>query len=304
MRDTLNHDCIPQLAALTGAPAWGQVADYPWTTGGSVPYDVEASIYAAKLAELKAGAKVALFYVKSDFGTAYADAFKKQAADLGLEVVDEQTIDADATDPPTAQVAAMAAKLPDAIIASPLGLQCPAFLNELANAKSQAAGWAPMVFLTNTCASKLFLGLAGIAAEGVYTSSNLLDANDPKNAAQPGVKNFLEAIAAAETRRRSRRRGSRMERRRGHGGDLECRVEVGDSQPQVDHRSGSHVDLHPVARSADRAIQDGRRLGPVRVPDAAGVAVERRVTDLCRYRRPDHQVRELITRRRRRGTSE
>jgi ABC-type branched-subunit amino acid transport system substrate-binding protein len=198
VRDTLNHACIPQLAALTGAPVWGQIADYPWTTGGTVPYDVEASIYAAKLAELKAGATVALFYVSSDFGKAYADAFKKQAADLGLQVVDEQTIEADATDPPTSQVAAMAGKLPDAIIASPLGLQCPAFLNELANAKTQAAGWAPMVFLTNTCASKLFLGLAGTAAEGVYTSSNLLDANDPKNAAAPGVKTFLETVAAAK----------------------------------------------------------------------------------------------------------
>src|SRR6185436_2275601 len=115
VRDTLNHACIPQLAALTGAPAWGQIADYPWTTGGSVPYDVEASIYATKLAELKAGATVALFYVSSDFGKAYADAFKKQAADLALQVVDEQTIEADATDPPTSQVAAMAGKLPDAI---------------------------------------------------------------------------------------------------------------------------------------------------------------------------------------------
>ncbi|HEY4608825.1 MAG TPA: ABC transporter substrate-binding protein, partial [Ilumatobacteraceae bacterium] len=198
VRDTLNKDCIPQLAALTGSASWGQVAKYPWTTGASVPYDVEASIYATKLAELKPGARVALFYVNSEFGKAYADALKNKATELGLQVVDEQTIEADATDPPVAQVAAMAGNLPDAIIASPLGLQCPAFLNELATAKSQTAGWAPMVFLTNTCASKLFLGLAGTAAEGVYTSSNLLDANDAKNAGQPGVKAFLEAIAAAQ----------------------------------------------------------------------------------------------------------
>ncbi|HEY4610650.1 MAG TPA: ABC transporter substrate-binding protein, partial [Ilumatobacteraceae bacterium] len=198
VRDTLNKDCIPQLAALSGSPSWGQVADYPWTTGASVPYDIEASIYATKLAELKPGATVALFYVDSEFGKSYADAFKKKAGELGLQVVDDQTIGVDTTDPPAAQVASMVAKLPDAIVAIPLGLQCPAFLNELATAKSQAAGWAPMVFLTNTCASKLFLGLAGTAAEGVYTSSNLLDANDAKNAAEPGVKAFLEAYAAAQ----------------------------------------------------------------------------------------------------------
>jgi branched-chain amino acid transport system substrate-binding protein len=198
VRDTLNRECIPQLAALTGSPSWGQVADYPWTTGASVPYDTEASIYATKLAELKPGAKVALFSVNSEFGKAYADAFRKAAAEVGLQVVQEQTTEVDATDPPVAPLAAIAADLPDAIVAAPLGLQCPAFLNQLATAKSQAAGWAPMVFLTNTCGSKLFLGLAGTAAEGVYTSSNLLDANDAKNADDPGVKAFLEAYASAQ----------------------------------------------------------------------------------------------------------
>ncbi len=53
------------------------------------------------------------------------------------------------------------------------------------------------MFITNTCASKLFMGLAGPAAEGVYTSNNLVDTNDAKNATVPGVKTFLDAYAAA-----------------------------------------------------------------------------------------------------------
>ena len=197
VRDKLNHECIPQLEALTGSPAWGQVADFPWTTGALVPYNVEASIYATKIKELKPGAKVALYYVNSELGKAYVDEFKKQVDLLGLEVVDEQTIDPNVYDQPVTQVASIAGKLPDAIVAIPLGLQCPAFLTELANAKAQNAAWVPMVFITNTCASKLFLGLAGPAAEGVYTSNNLVDANDPKNAANPGVKAFMEAYNAA-----------------------------------------------------------------------------------------------------------
>ena len=197
VRQTLNLECIPQLAALTGSPAWGQIADYPWTTGALVPYDIEASIYAAKLNELKPGARVALYYVNSEFGTAYIDEFKKKADELGFQIVDEQTVEPDVTDPPVTQVGSIAGNAPDAIIAIPLGLQCPAFLGELANAKAASAGWAPLVFLTNTCASKLFFGLAGPAAEGVYTSNNLVDPNDPKNAAHPGVKAFLEAYSAA-----------------------------------------------------------------------------------------------------------
>ena len=197
VRDTLNEECIPQLLNLTGSPAWGDVANHPWTTGALVPYDVEASIYATKLNELKPKAKVALFYINNEFGKAYIDAFKKKATEFGFDIVDEQTVEADDNNPPTTQVGSIASKLPDAIIAIPLGLQCPAFLKELENAKAQTAGWAPPVFVTNTCASKLFFGLAGTAAEGVYTSNNLLDSNDPKNASNPAVKAFLDAYAAA-----------------------------------------------------------------------------------------------------------
>ncbi len=197
VRDVLNEECIPQLLALTGSPSWGEVADYPWTTGALIPYDIEASIYATKLNELKPGATVALYSVNSEFGKAYVDAFKKQADELGFTIVDEQTVEPPVNDPPTTQVGSIASKAPDAIIAVPLGLQCPAFLNELANAKAQTAGWSPLVFVTNTCASKLFFGLAGANAEGVYTSNHLTDSNDPKNAADPGVKTFLDAYAAA-----------------------------------------------------------------------------------------------------------
>ena len=175
----------------------GEIADYPWTTGALIPYDIEASIYATKLNELKPGAKVALYYINNEFGKAYIDEFKTLAGELGFEIIDEQTVEPDVNDPPVTQVGSIAGNVPDAIIAIPLGLQCPAFLGELANAKAQTAGWAPLVFVTNTCASKLFFGLAGPAAEGVYTSNHLVDSNDPKNAEHPGVKAFLDAYAAA-----------------------------------------------------------------------------------------------------------
>lgn len=197
VRGTLNDECIPQLLALTGSRQWGEVAEYPWTTGASVPYDVEASVYAAKLDELKPGAKVALYSIDSEFGKAYVDTFKSLATQYGFEIIDEQTVEPGVTDPPVAQVGSIAAAMPDAIVAAPVGLQCPVLLKELENAKAQAAGWAPLVFLTNTCASTVFFGLAGSAAEGVYTSNNLLDASDPKNATIPGVKTFNDAYAAA-----------------------------------------------------------------------------------------------------------
>jgi branched-chain amino acid transport system substrate-binding protein len=197
VRDTLNEECIPQLNALSGSPAWGEVADYPWTTGLLVPYTVESKVYAKQIAELYPdGAKVALFYVNNEFGQVYADAFKELAPDYNLEIVDEQTIEATDSAPPTSQITSIASKAPDVIMAVPLGAGCIGFLTELANAKAQNAGWAPATYVTNTCASNLILGAAGAAADGLYTSGNLKDVTAPSNAADPAVKEYLDYMAA------------------------------------------------------------------------------------------------------------
>ncbi len=73
---------------------------------------IEADVYAAKLKELKPGAKVALFSVNNEFGKAYVDEFKKKATEFGFRIVDEQTVESGDSDPPTAQVASIAARNP------------------------------------------------------------------------------------------------------------------------------------------------------------------------------------------------
>ena len=202
VRDTLNDNCIPQLAALSGSPAWGEVADYPWTTGQLVPYPVESAVYAAQIAELYPdGAKVALFHVNNEFGQYYVDSFKDLADDYGIEIVGEETVEATDSNPPTAQITNIAALKPDVIMAVPLGAQCISFLNEVANAKAANPDWTPATFLTNTCASSLILGASGQAANGLYTSSNLIDVVDPANAAIPAVAEYLaymETFGAAD----------------------------------------------------------------------------------------------------------
>lgn len=199
VRDTLNEECVPQLLALTGSPAWGDVANYPWTTGALAPYGIEAQVYASQIkSQFPDGAKVALFTVNNEFGQVYLEAFKEaaNAADSGIEIVVEQTIEADSATPPTAQINAIASKTPDAIVAVPLGAQCPTFLTEVANAKAANSGWMPNIFLTNTCASSLILAGAGEAADGLFTSNNLVDVNDPAIAAKPGVADYIAFMTA------------------------------------------------------------------------------------------------------------
>ena len=192
VRDLLNEECYPQLLALTGSPSWGNAEEYPWTTGILIPYDVESKAYATLMGELyPEGANVGVFVVNNEFGQAYVEAFEAIAPEFNLTIVDEQTIEATDTAPPTAQVNSIASKKPDVIFAVPLGAGCASFLTEVANAKAANPGWEPEVFLTATCASSLILALAGDAANGLYTASNLVDVLDPETAAVPAVAEYI-----------------------------------------------------------------------------------------------------------------
>jgi ABC-type branched-subunit amino acid transport system substrate-binding protein len=195
IRDTLNAECIPQLMALTGSPAWGEVADYPWTTGALVPYTVESQIYATQIGQdFPDGSTAALFHVSNEFGQVYADAFEEIAGDFGIDIVETQTIEATDAAPPVAQMTAIAEQKPDVIMAVPLGSGCITFLSELAAQKAADPSWTPTLYITNTCASSLILGAAGAAADGLFTSSNLLDINDPANADNPAVTEYLSYL--------------------------------------------------------------------------------------------------------------
>ena len=188
VRDTLNQDCVPQLNALTGLPAWGDAENYPWTTPGLFSYNSEARIYLNAIKkDFPNGAKAAIFRVNSDFGKAYDDAYKKFAAEANVTIVDDQTIEATDSAPPTSQVTSIASKAPDVVLASPLGAGCITFLKEIANAKAANPAFKPRIYITGTCASTTILGAAAEAAEGLYTVAANTDVNDPKNAADPAV---------------------------------------------------------------------------------------------------------------------
>lgn len=195
VRDILNEECIPQLNALTGSPQWGEVADYPWTTGALIPYPLETEAYVGDITEnFPDGASVGVFYVNNEFGQYYVDSLDELAGDAGIEVVDTQTIEATDEAPPTAQVNSIASKKPDAIIAIPLGAQCATFASELVNAKAANPGWEPRVYVTNTCASALILAIAGPAADGLFTSASagLLDVGNPEvQAANPKAAEYV-----------------------------------------------------------------------------------------------------------------
>lgn len=197
VRDLLNEECYPQLLALTGSIGWGDAENYPWTNGILIPYDVEVKAYANAIQkDFPDGVDVGVFVVNNEFGQEYLTTIEEVSAEYGLTIVDEQTIEATDSAPPTAQVNSIAAKQPPVILAVPLGAGCASFLTEVANAKAANPGWEPRIYITATCASSLILGLAGPAADGLYTSNNLVDVLDPEIAALPAVAEYLAFMEA------------------------------------------------------------------------------------------------------------
>lgn len=202
-RSVLNDACVPHLWAASGAPEWDDIAGYPWTTGLLVPYPVEVQALLASLDEAAPGATTVASAVSADqFGSYYADAVTAAAADAGLRVAAQTTIDAA---DPAAAVEALAAADPDVVVAAPRGgAACIAFLEALAAAAPQ---FAPVVYLTATCADAEFFRAAGPAANGVLTSSNLVDplstgagtGGDTGGAADDqAVQAFVDALAAVD----------------------------------------------------------------------------------------------------------
>jgi branched-chain amino acid transport system substrate-binding protein len=197
IQEDLNAQCIPQLTASTGAPNWGNVEEFPWTTGLLVPYAIESQLWAEEAAA--DGATTAgLFYVNNEFGQAYAEAFEEAAAENGIEIVATETIEASDSGAPSGQVTNLVAANPDTILAVPLGAQCIAFMTEIGNQKAANADFTASIYQTATCANPVFFGaVANGGADGVFTSQNLKDVNDPEVAANdPGAIAYLEAFAA------------------------------------------------------------------------------------------------------------
>ncbi len=197
VRDLLNSACIPQLNALSGAADLNDAIASPWTTAMLVPAELEARVYVDQIAAAHpAGATVALFSTDNEYGRAYTDTVKALAAEHQLTIVGDALVAAGDTTAPALQITGLAASLPQVIIAAPSGAGCLTFLSELASARSVTTGWLPEVYVANGCNSSRLLRAAGPAADGIFTSDNLLDVTDPVNAASPEVQAFQAAMAA------------------------------------------------------------------------------------------------------------
>ena len=64
----LNSKKVPQLFALSGAAAWDQPREFPWTMGFLPSYTAEAQIFAQYLLETHPRGRIAVLYQDDGMG--------------------------------------------------------------------------------------------------------------------------------------------------------------------------------------------------------------------------------------------
>jgi len=72
----LNSKKVPQLFALSGAAAWDQPQEFPWTIGFLPTYTAEAQIFAQYLLENHPRSRIAVLYQEDGMGKEYLKGLK------------------------------------------------------------------------------------------------------------------------------------------------------------------------------------------------------------------------------------
>lgn len=189
IREVLNENCVPNLFAATGSPAWGN-PEFPWLVGSTLaPYSLEGVAYAGYLKENQPDAKVAMLVQDDDFGKAYEEGFKSAIEGTDITVTDVATYPTGSSEV-SSQVTSLASSGADAFFDGATLLACPNALQE-----AQSANWErKSTFVSGTCISKTLMGIAGLAAEGVFASTNIKDPQNPSFADDAAMKEYRATL--------------------------------------------------------------------------------------------------------------
>ena len=192
IREALGQNCVPNVFAATGSPAWGN-PDYPWTIGSTLaPYSLEGVAFANYLKEEKPNAKVAMLVQSDDFGKAYEEGFKNAIEGTDITVTKVETYPAGGNEV-ASQVTSLKASGADTFFNGATLLACP---NALQSATK--ANWKPLTFVSGTCISKTLMGIAGKDADNVFATTNVKDPLNPAFADDPAMKEYQKVLESLD----------------------------------------------------------------------------------------------------------
>jgi branched-chain amino acid transport system substrate-binding protein len=186
MADDQNASCVPLLYASSSSPEFADMEAYPWTVQFLPSAEKETRFLVQYIQDQVPDARVGIAENTTASGAMQAEAFKKAAADAGLNVV----LATPDTDP---NAAATALKEADANVVYHAGVvgSCGVF-----DSARERVGYKPeLVVKASNCVNTPEYITAGAAADGVVIPRYLKDPGDPAQADDAGVKAYLADVA-------------------------------------------------------------------------------------------------------------
>ncbi|MGL3109059.1 ABC transporter substrate-binding protein [Bradyrhizobium sp. BR 1432] len=189
MMKYMNARKVPQLFSATGATKFGDPKNFPWTMGFSTSvYRIESAIYAKYILANYPEGKVAVLFPNDDYGRDIYGGFKDAlGARAKTTIVAEASYDS--TEPTIdSQIGKLKASGADIFV----NFSTPRF-GALAIRKVAELGWKPVHFINTTAAAISNFKPAGLEnAIGLFTATSMKEANDPRYADDPGVREYRD----------------------------------------------------------------------------------------------------------------
>src|SRR5437868_4194446 len=187
----MNSKKVPQLFVATGATKWNDPKDFPWTMGWQPNYQSESRIYAKYILKEKPNAKIAVLYQNDDYGKDYLKGLKDGlGAKAASMIVAEESFE---VTQPTIDSNIVKLKSLGADVF--FNVTTPKFAAQSIK-KMAEIEWKPLHLLNNVSASiGSVMKPAGFEnAQGIISSTYLMDPNDPQWKNDAGMKAWNEFL--------------------------------------------------------------------------------------------------------------
>jgi branched-chain amino acid transport system substrate-binding protein len=186
-----NQKKVPHLFVATGAAKWGDVQQFPWTTGLQPDYRTEAQIYAKYILKEKPNAKIGILYQNDDFGKDYLTGMKEVLGDRYAKMVTEVSYEAtDATI--DSQIVSLQASGADVLLAAAAPKPAAQAIRKVAD-----LGWKPLFIMSNVSISvgTVIQPAGADKAVGLISTGYLKDPTDHQWDDDAGMKEWRAFMA-------------------------------------------------------------------------------------------------------------
>jgi len=185
-REYLNDNKVPQLFPVSGAAAFDDPQQWPWTVGFGPSHYAEGRLLGKYVSATLPGAKIAVLFENDDFGKDFLRGAKETLAN-GASIVAQQSYEgADA--PVDTQLASLKASGADLLFAFAAPKAAAQAIRHAA-----AIGWKPRIFIPSIASSiSQVLQPAGLEnAKAVFTATYTKDPASPNTAKDSDARDFV-----------------------------------------------------------------------------------------------------------------